>query len=116
MSTLKWKQEHKDEQSEYYKTWYKSHKTAQYSRVLQRREKISQWLNDLKLTLKCETCGNNHPAVIQFHHIDPSTKDGSISNFTQTGWSIDRIKKEISKCKVLCANCHFILHWNKRQP
>ncbi len=34
--------------------------------------------------------------------------------------SLDRVKKEIAKCIVLCANCHFIRHWQegkqKRRP
>lgn len=38
----------------------------------------------------------------------------NISEAVQRGYSLDRIKKEIKKCIVLCANCHAIRHFNMR--
>ena len=82
--------------------------------VKARHNKIIEWLNQKKSTLSCEMCGQNHPATLQFHHINPKKKELSISAAVGiNGWSIKRIEKEISKCKILCANCHFILHWKR---
>jgi hypothetical protein len=39
----------------------------------------------------------------------------NISFATNRGFSLDRIKKEIDKCIVLCANCHAIRHYNMRE-
>lgn len=39
----------------------------------------------------------------------------NISDAVNKGFGLDRIKKEISKCIVLCANCHFKRHYNMRQ-
>ncbi len=38
----------------------------------------------------------------------------SISYAANRGFSLDRIRKEIGKCIVLCANCHAIRHYNMR--
>lgn len=77
------------------------------------RKKSSEWFAEYKKTLKCEICGENHPSVIQFHHKDPSIKKESISLMY---WKVnkEKVMEEIEKCSVLCANCHFKLHWNER--
>lgn len=76
-------------------------------------DKRVAWLREYKATLKCERCGENHPAALQFHHPDPSAKEGNIAN-RNSRWSIERVMKEIAKCIVLCANCHAKEHWNDR--
>jgi len=62
----------------------------------------------------CCKCGYNkcHKALT-FHHINPEEKDMTLS----ANWekSFDRVKKELDKCILLCANCHAELHadlWN----
>jgi hypothetical protein len=53
----------------------------------------------------CERCGyNKSPYALEFHHRDPSQKDGNISRMLSHSWS--RVKKELDKCIMLCANCH----------
>jgi hypothetical protein len=54
----------------------------------------------------CIDCGNNNPKVLEFDHKDESQKSFNISEMF--GLSVDRIKKEIEKCEVRCANCHRI--------
>jgi hypothetical protein len=66
-----------------------------------------------KSTLKCEKCGENHPAVLDFHHLDPSKKEFQIGNGTKKG--IEKMLKEIEKCIILCSNCHRKLHWEERR-
>jgi len=51
---------------------------------------------------------------LQFHHQNSEDKVFNISRAANTGISLDRIKKEINKCIVLCANCHLIRHYNMR--
>jgi hypothetical protein len=51
----------------------------------------------------CVDCGQSNPLVLEFDHCS-GNKEFSISeSYT---YSLDRIKKEISKCEVRCANCH----------
>lgn len=58
----------------------------------------------------CSTCGQAHPAALSFHHIDPSIKKFNIDGriFGNMKWSA--IEEELSKCELLCHNCHSIRH------
>ncbi len=112
MSTQKWKDENPDKIKESRRRWYLKNTAYAKKKSKERREKMREWLLEKKKTLKCETCGMNHPACLQFHHIDPSKKDMEVTDAVERGFSIEKIEAEIAKCKVLCANCHFIFHWN----
>ena len=81
-----------------------------------RRLLIREWFDTYKSNLSCEKCGENHIATLDFHHIDSNEKEYIISDMVRYGFSIENIEKEISKCIILCANCHRILHYeeNKR--
>lgn len=62
---------------------------------------------------KCEKCGyEGLPASFDFHHIDPSVKSFSISSDPHTRkW--ERVKEELDKCQLLCANCHRLVEFEK---
>jgi hypothetical protein len=54
-------------------------------------------------------CGfAEHPAALQFHHLDPSIKEFHLSQRGYTR-SIRRMRAEASKCVLLCANCHALV-------
>lgn len=53
----------------------------------------------------CIDCGEPDPTVLEFDHIDPSAKTASISEMISS-YTWRRIKQEIGKCEVRCANCH----------
>ncbi len=54
----------------------------------------------------CEKCGEQNPIVLEFHHIE--AKLYNVSVLVCNSWSEKKIKDEIDKCKILCANCHKI--------
>lgn len=56
----------------------------------------------------CVDCGEGNPVVLDFDHIDPDTKDASVSRLMSNGASWKRIEAEIAKCDVRCRNCHAI--------
>lgn len=66
------------------------------------------WFKEFKSKLKCIHCSENHPAVIQFHHRDPSEGDRPVSSLIGNR---ERLMAELEKCDVLCANCHAKIHW-----
>lgn len=55
---------------------------------------------------KCSKCGYNAcVSALDFHHLDPSEKDFGLSGKRQTAsWA--KVKLELDKCIILCANCH----------
>lgn len=55
---------------------------------------------------RCILCGfDEHPAALQFHHVDPTTKSFEIAGGGLTR-SLARARAEAEKCVLLCANCH----------
>ena len=57
---------------------------------------------------KCKFCGYKKCLrALQFHHINPSEKDFTISG---RNWKWEKIIGELDKCILLCANCHSELH------
>lgn len=74
--------------------------------------KIKRHVVDL-LGGQCVRCGyNDCIAALDFHHIDPNTKEFTISQAFKS-WS--ETKLELKKCVILCCNCHRMLHagyWN----
>ena len=66
-----------------------------------------------KSTLKCTHCGFFHIAALDFHHEDPTTKEGSVHAYISNG-QFAKAYKELKKCIVLCAKCHRIHHHEDR--
>jgi len=56
----------------------------------------------------CIDCGETNPVVLEFDHRDGVDKKGDISKLVARGLCWERIKEEIDKCDVRCANCHRI--------
>lgn len=74
------------------------------------REEKRLWLEQLKEKLECRICGESEPCCLDFHHSDPDMKDFTVSQAASWGHSLDKIKAEIEKCVVVCANCHRKIH------
>jgi transposase-like protein len=54
----------------------------------------------------CRLCGfSSYYGALQFHHVDPATKEFQISGRGLTRALAD-LRREARKCVLLCANCH----------
>lgn len=54
----------------------------------------------------CVFCGyHEHMGVLDFHHLDPTTKEFSIGSKGYTR-SWEKVRAELDKCILVCANCH----------
>lgn len=88
--------------------WHQENKVSQKEkarlRALPKQEYVLQYL----LEHPCKNCGESDPVVLQFHHRDPNTKEGIASKFIHYSW--EKLKAEIEKCDILCANCHIKHH------
>lgn len=97
-------------QSAQRKQWYENNKERHKHNVKQnRRETVRQtrqFVLDYLQSHPCELCGESDPAVLEFHHRDPADKRTRVSAMINTGYSVDKVREEIEKCQVLCANCH----------
>ncbi len=73
--------------------------------VVKRRRKIKQ-LAIIYKGGRCQICGyNKYQGALDLHHVDPRTKEFAISDGGHArSWS--RVKAEIAKCILVCANCH----------
>ncbi len=60
------------------------------------------------LSRGCVVCGEDFPGCLDFHHTDPGKKEFGVSRILHH--SSGSVMKEVSKCVVLCANCHRKLH------
>jgi hypothetical protein len=95
----------------YAKEWYTTNSSRIIARNRINRSGYVDWFNEYKKTLSC-TCGENHPACLEFHHIDPSIKEFEISGAVRL-YGKEKIMNEIAKCIVLCSNCHRKRHWDE---
>ena len=60
---------------------------------------------------KCQICGyNKYYGALDFHHLDPNTKDPDWIKLRQR--KLEKIKEELDKCILLCSNCHKEVHAN----
>lgn len=64
---------------------------------------------------KCLICNQQYELpIFDFHHIDKTTKEGAISDIIANK-SIKDMSRELSKCVLLCANCHRLFHYNENK-
>ena len=66
---------------------------------------------DMKASQGCVKCGDTRSYVLDYHHINPEEKDETIARLVSNNATEERIKQEIAKCVVLCANCHREFHY-----
>lgn len=70
------------------------------------REKIKQYIRDIKESKPCTDCGLFYPYyVMDFDHLDGNNKTHNPGHFYQR-YGIKRIDEELAKCELVCANCH----------
>ena len=94
---------------EYQKLYYRKHNETkkQY-----RKDKLEQIH---KLKNSCVKCGESRPYAIDFHHIDPKTKEFEPSQLINA--SNQKLSDELKKCICLCRNCHAEFHyWYGNKP
>jgi hypothetical protein len=77
------------------------------------KKKYKDWITEYKKNHRCSNCGVDDPRVLEFHHIDKTQKDFTISVAYYNRVGLDKIMQEIKKCDILCANCHRITHWEE---
>ena len=65
----------------------------------------------------CIDCGERNIIVLEFNHLRDKKYNISDMVYKYTESSLKKIKEEIAKCEILCANCHVLktavqLNWH----
>lgn len=85
--------------------WYYKNRDHRIEVKDRRRYELRRWFFEIKRDeLQCARCGEQRPTALDFHHQD--RKAGGVSKLVNDGYSKARIREEIDRCLVLCANCH----------
>jgi len=71
-----------------------------------RAQRNRTWVWAWLLEHPCVDCGETDPIVLEFDHQEEHRKDALISDLIGGAAGLDRIRREIDKCDVRCANCH----------
>lgn len=58
---------------------------------------------------RCGRCGYDKClGALEFHHIEPTVKEFTLGH--RRGLSEEALRIELSKCELVCANCHREIH------
>lgn len=91
------------------KRTYKDRAAYMIKAVAKRRKKLKQMAVEY-LGGQCVLCRYSklHDAL-EFHHVDATKKDFGLAKRGLTR-SWEKIKQELDKCVLVCANCHREIH------
>ena len=83
-------------------------KTNYNTRRRKYRDNITKHIREYKENIGCVDCGEKYPYyVLDLDHVTDD-KIFNVSAYRSHTTDMDKIKEEIAKCEVVCANCHRI--------
>jgi len=84
----------------------KNHRKEQHKKNKQYYKEFRKFIDEYKLSKGCAICGYKKcAAALDFHHKYEDKKFG-VSRY----YGFKKLKEEMEKCEILCANCHRELH------
>lgn len=87
-----------------YQRYYYRNREEEQRRTNRRQQALRQWYRRQKAEFVCSRCGEGHPACLEFHHRDEKRAD--VAEMVRNSYSKEKIRREMERCVVLCANCH----------
>lgn len=100
-------------QKEYRKKHYEENKEKYLTLSKEHKKETIKWFINYKSTLSCSNCGESRYWTLDFHHTNSEEKEYNISILANSS-SKKKLIKEMSKCIILCANCHRDLHYREK--
>lgn len=80
--------------------------------MLEKRKEYQKIIRDIKTNAYCKDCNKQYPYyVLDFDHI--KDKKFTIGHFYKAS-SKEKLLEEISKCELVCSNCHRIRTHNRK--
>lgn len=115
---------HKDpEKARAYRTkyfrevWYPKNRKKHISYVRNLKRKLLSYIHEYKKESFCVDCGfsgRKYPHVLEFDHTN-GEKKFEIAAHNRFTLSLERLKEEMAKCELVCANCHRIRTFARKQ-
>ena len=104
---------------DYQHNWYMAHRDERKKASLASNARQRKKRRQLYLEAKqepCTDCSRRYPAaVMEFDHVPGTDKVFNVSAYVRR--STTRLVDEMSKCDIVCANCHRIRTvWRRRYP
>lgn len=101
----------RESQAEYHRSWYLANRQKVLARArVQNKENTARaraYVRQAK-SGPCVDCGGRfHFAAMQFDHVR-GTKRFNIGDAIGSGRSIEQIRTELTKCELVCGNCHAV--------
>ncbi|MEI8175097.1 MAG: hypothetical protein WCG28_04060, partial [bacterium] len=92
------------------KNHYNKNKKYYLEKTHRRNSKLKlellSYLRQYFLKNPCVDCHESDIAVLEFDHIGKIPKFKAVSSLMGHRYPLEKIKEEIKKCEVRCANCH----------
>ena len=92
-----WNHAHPEAMREAHRKWRDKHSK-------QRRLVGTVFIREQKQGKLCSVCGESNIDLLEFHHIDKTTKRAEVSQMLL--YAKGTILAEIAKCILLCRSCH----------
>jgi hypothetical protein len=102
----------RENSKKYYQTKGTSHKQYVVSKNKERKKDVKLYLLHIFLHSSCKDCGTKDHRVFEFDHVR-GVKSYDVSVMASRGISLEKVKEEISKCDIVCANCHRIRTYSR---
>lgn len=96
---------HLSKSSDYHKDKQRKERNAH------KKDKIARgrhFLFEILKSASCMDCGYSNWIALEFDHRDPEQKHDAVTRMVNDGTTLERIKQEVAKCDIVCANCHAI--------
>ena len=82
-----------------------SHNKRRYANNKRYLHRNHEFIKGYLATHYCVDCGESDPVVLEFDHVG-ADKLWEVAHMVRSAYPLHRIKAEILKCEVRCANCH----------
>ena len=100
---------------DYDRKYHARHRVRRVAQARARQQRFLDWHRALKGNTPCADCGGSfHFAAMQWDHLPGSTKITEIADLLRTG-SSRKLREEIAKCELVCANCHAVRSYERQQ-
>lgn len=90
------------------------HRQGEDAQSRRGRAEVREWIHTYLQEHPCIDCGESDVRTLEFGHRDGEKKSAAVAVLARGGHSLGRVRAEIDRCDVRCANCHRIRTHDQR--